>query len=106
MEASVGLGKSWMPMSVVSAMARSATAALAARMSSNCEMSAPETKALPPAPENTTSRTRSSSLRQLQQRRHRLPHVDRQRVVLGGLLKRMCSAPPSSQACTRSVVDT
>jgi hypothetical protein len=32
-----------------------------ARMFSNCEMSAPETKAFSPAPENTTSRTRSSS---------------------------------------------
>ena len=75
-------------------------------MSSNCEMSAPEMNALSPSPENTTRRT-LSSCSAFSRSGGTASHMSTESALcLAGLLKRMCSTQPSSQAFTRSVVET
>ncbi len=75
-------------------------------MSSNCEMSAPETKALPPSPESTTMRT-LSSFSALARSGGIASHMSTESALcFSGLLKRMCSTEPSSHVFTRSVPDT
>jgi hypothetical protein len=80
------------------------TASRAARMSSNCEMSAPEANAFGPWPEKTTMRI-SSSFSPGRGARHGLPHVHEIALCLATLLKLKCSTEPSTQALRRSVGD-
>src|SRR3954470_8438557 len=107
MQAIVGLAKSWMPSSAASAMASYfLTASLAARMSSNCEMSAPDTKAFSPSPEKTTTRM-LSSFSAWPRSAGTASHMSTESALcFAGLLKRMCSTGPSTHAFTRSVGET
>src|SRR3954471_20512722 len=79
------------------------TASRAARMSSNCEMSAPDTKAFSPAPENTIARIVSSCSACASSGGTACHMSTDSALCLAGLLNRMCSVGPSAQACTRSV---
>src|SRR5688572_2330522 len=82
------------------------TASFCARMSSNCEMSAPEMNDLPPSPESTTQRM-SSSRSARPRRTGTASHMSTESALcLAGLLKRMCRIGPSVQALTRSVGET
>jgi hypothetical protein len=75
-------------------------------MSSNCEMSAPEMKDLPPSPESTTQRT-ASSFSAWARSRGMASHMSTESALcFAGLSKRMCNTGPSSHAFTRSVPET
>ena len=72
-------------------------------MSSNCEMSAPDTKALSPAPVNTTKRTRGSCSAWFNST-GTASHMSTDKALWRAtLLNWMNSVLPSSQVLTRSV---
>ena len=75
-------------------------------MSSNCEMSAPEMKAFPPSPDSTTMRTLSSFCARSRSFGTASHMSTESALCFSGLLKRMWSTAPSSQALTRSVLET
>ena len=83
---------------------RSAVASSDARSLSNFEMSAPDTKDLPPAPVITTTRTSSSLAKSSRISAVRRPHVERHRVVPLGIVEDHVADAPSLRESILSVL--